>query len=388
MNPRPEIAIIGAGIGGLTCAIALGRAGIAVTVYEQAPVLGEVGAGITLSPNSARVFDHLGLSDALAAHAYVPERQWTQNLMTDAVLIEKERGPDVVRQYGAGYYHIHRADLHAVLVDAAKAIAGNACVQLEKRLTRISGTGPFTLGFADGSTAQPDVLIGADGLKSIVRETLFAPDTPAFTGQVAWRGLVPMDRLPGSVRARPTGIHIGPRRLFMRYPVRGGDLLNYAAFVELDWREEGWTIPSTIAELMGHFEDACEPVKAMIAATPEHELFKWALHARSPLQTWVHGQATLLGDAAHAMLPFMGQGAGTAIEDGMVLARALAQFAPTQALARYEAARRERTTMVQTNSRLLGLKFQGKDPDQFGQGPIQNEETLGLFSYDAVTVAL
>jgi salicylate hydroxylase len=171
----------------------------------------------------------------------------------------------------------------------------------------------------------------------------------------------------------------------MRYPMRGGALINYAAFVNLEgWAQEGWMIPSSIAELLGHYADAEPHLRAMIEATPADQLFKWALHAREPLGSWIVGRTTLLGDAAHGMLPFMGQGAATSIEDGMVLARCLASFAPDAALQRYEAARRERTTMIQTQSRLLGLQFQGKDPESFGKGPIQNEETLGLFAYDAV----
>jgi salicylate hydroxylase len=172
----------------------------------------------------------------------------------------------------------------------------------------------------------------------------------------------------------------------MRYPMRGGALINYAAFVNLEgWEGEGWAIPSTIAELRGHYADAEPHLLAMIDATPPDQLFKWALHAREPLDSWIAGSATLLGDAAHAMLPFMGQGAATAIEDGMVLARCLTAFSKAEALRRYEAARRERTTMVQTQSRLLGLQFQGKDPESFGKGPILNEDNLGLFAYDAVT---
>jgi salicylate hydroxylase len=187
----------------------------------------------------------------------------------------------------------------------------------------------------------------------------------------------------------PPGIHVGPQRLFMRYPVRGGTLINYAAFVELTgWEDESWTIPSTIAELSGHFEGWDRVVRAIIEATPEGSLFKWALHAREPLPGWINGRVTLLGDAAHAMLPFMGQGAGTAIEDAAVLARCLVAFPVDEALVRYEAARRERTTMVQTQSRMLGLQLQGKDPASLGKGELKNEEALGLFDYDAVNVAI
>lgn len=381
-----RVVIVGAGLGGLTLALALARAGGEPVVREQAAELAPVGAGITLGPNAVKVLDHLGLGDRLVAKGFSPGRQWTQHWQTGAVIRESERGPELARTYGAAYLHIHRADLHAMLVEALEAAAPNA-LELGRRVVAVSPGGSAT--FADGDEIEGDVLIGADGLKSVVRESLFGDASPAFTGQVAWRGIVPVERLPDRVRALPPGIHVGPGRLFMRYPVRGGALLNYAAFVELEgWTKESWTCRSTVAELLGHFEGWDPAVRAMIEATPADALYKWALFAREPLPNWIAGRVTLLGDAAHAMLPFMGQGAATAIEDGMVLARCLVRFRPHEALRRYEAARRERTTMVQAQSRLLGLRFQGKDPDSLGRGEIKNEETLGLFGYDAVTVPL
>lgn len=381
-----DVAIIGAGLGGLTAAVALARAGVPVTVYEQAPVLGEVGAGITLGPNASRIVEHLGLGADLKRLGVVPGRQWTQHWQTGDVLLEFERGAELMARYGAGYYHVHRHDLHALLV-AALADAAPDALRLDHRLIGIDRDG--TMRFADGTTATAEVVVGADGVRSAVRDALFETGPPHFTGQVAWRGIVPAAELPDDVRTLPPGIHIGPSRLFMRYPVRGGTLLNYAAFVELrGWEEESWSIRSTVAELLAHFDGWDPVVRSIIVATPPDQLFKWALHARRPLDSWIAGHVTLLGDAAHAMLPFMGQGAATAMEDGLVLARCLAAHPPYAALRRYETARRDRTTMVQTQSRLLGLRFQGKDPESLGQGPIRNEETLGLFEYDAATVAL
>jgi salicylate hydroxylase len=381
-----EIAIIGAGLGGLTCALALARAGLAVRVYEQAPALAEVGAGITMSPNASRVFIHLGLGDGLRRLGVVPPRQLTQNLHDGTVIVERERGDGVEAQYGAPYVHLHRADLHQLLASAFLGACPGGIV-LGKQLVSARGDAETVrLTFADGSAVQAPVAIGADGVKSVLRDQLFATAPPQFTGQVAWRGVLPLASLPAATKALPPGIWIGEKRLFMRYPMRGGALINYAAFVNLEgWEGEGWAIPSTIAELRGHYADAEPHLLAMIDATPPDQLFKWALHAREPLDSWIAGSATLLGDAAHAMLPFMGQGAATAIEDGMVLARCLTAFSKAEALRRYEAARRERTTMVQTQSRLLGLQFQGKDPESFGKGPILNEDNLGLFAYDAVT---
>jgi salicylate hydroxylase len=380
-----EVAIIGAGMGGLTCALALARAGRKVRVYEQAPVLAEVGAGITVSPNAARVFIHLGLEEGLRRLGYVPPKQITQNLATGAILVERERGAAMEAQYGAPYTHLHRHDLHALLSEGLSAIDPDA-IQLDHKLVGVSANADQAgLRFGNGETVRAGLVIGADGVKSLVRDRLFETQPPLFTGQVAWRGVLPVSSLPAEVQALPPGIWIGEKRLFMRYPMRGGSLINYAAFVNMEgWSEEGWSIPSTIAELRGHYADAEPHLLAMIEATPPDQLFKWALHAREPLESWIQGCATLLGDAAHGMLPFMGQGAATSIEDGMVLARCIAQFPRDEALRRYQDARLERTTMIQTQSRLLGLQFQGKDPESFGKGPIQNEETLGLFAYDAV----
>ena len=382
---RNEIAIIGAGLGGLTCALTLARAGRQVTVYEQAPELGEVGAGITLSPNSSRIMIALGLEEGMRRLGVVPPLQLTQNLQTGKVLIERKRGDAVEAQYGAPYIHLHRADLHNLLASALEAAQPGA-IRLGHQLERISSDEDAAdLSFTNGAAVSAAVAIGADGMKSITRESLFATQPPLFTGQVAWRGVLPRSALPDDVQALAPGIWIGEKRLFMRYPIRDWELVNYAAFVNIEgWQEEGWAIPSTREELLGHYADAEPRLKAMIEATPPELLFKWALHAREPLESWIAGSVTLLGDAAHGMLPFMGQGAATAMEDGMVLARCLTQFAKAEALRRYETARRERTTMVQTQSRLLGLQFQGKDPESFGKGPIQNEDTLGLFAYDAV----
>lgn len=379
------VAIIGAGLGGLTCALALARAGREVVVYEQAPQLGEVGAGITLSPNSSRIMIALGLEEGMRQLGVVPPMQLTQNLQTGHVLVERERGDAVEAQYGAPYIHLHRADLHGLLADALEAAQPGA-IRLGHQLSHIASDAKRAqLGFTNGATASAEIAIGADGVKSIVRDSLFATQPPLFTGQVAWRGVLPRAALPADVQALPPGIWIGEKRLFMRYPIRDWELVNYVAFVNLEgWEEEGWAIPSTREELLGHYHDAEPHLKAIIEATPPELLFKWALHAREPLDTWIAGSVTLLGDAAHGMLPFMGQGAATSLEDGLVLARCLIAFPKVEALQRYEAARRERTTMVQTQSRLLGLQFQGKDPESFGKGPIQNEDTLGLFAYDAV----
>lgn len=378
--------VVGAGIGGLTCAIALAQSGMDVTVLEQAPVLGEIGAGITITPNADRVFTHLGMASALSPFSVIPERQLTQHWQTGDVIRDVERGASTAAQYGAGYYYIHRADLHGALVDALEAASPGA-LKLSSGVTHVDPAGVAQT--QDGARYEADVIIGADGVKSRVRDSLFEMEAPRFTGQVAWRGLVSTSCVPKGARMAQSGIHIGPKKLFMRYPVRDGTLTNYAAFVELyGWQEESWTIPSSRAELLEHFGEADPAVQALIQATPDDQLFKWALFVRPPLESWINGKVTLLGDAAHAMLPFMGQGAATAIEDGMVLARALRDFGAEEGLVRYDGARRERTNAIQENARLLGLQFQGTDPKDFNSGGIKNEEQLGLFNYNAITTPL
>ncbi|MEM9880690.1 MAG: FAD-dependent oxidoreductase [Pseudomonadota bacterium] len=376
--------IVGAGIGGLTCALALRQRGHDVTVLEQAPQLGEIGAGITITPNADRVFADLGLSDRMVAQSVIPERQLTQHWQSGDIIRDVERGAATAQHYGAGYYHIHRADLHSILVDALSAAAPDSL----KLATPVQDARPDGTVLTEAGTAvKADIVIGADGVKSQVRSRLFATEEPKFTGQVAWRGLVPRCSVETDMQPHFPGVHIGPKKLFMRYPVRAETLVNYAAFVELyGWQEESWTIPSSRAELLEHFAVWAPEVTALIHATPDDQLFKWALFVRAPLDTWINGRVTLLGDAAHAMLPFMGQGAATAIEDAMVLARALDAYPLDEALERYDTARRPRTSAIQENARLLGLQFQGEDPNAFNSGGIKNEEQLGLFDYDAVHV--
>jgi salicylate hydroxylase len=390
MANAQDIAIIGAGMGGLVAAIGLQSAGARVRVYEQARILGEVGAGITLSPNASRILDHLGLAEGLRRIGYTPPLQRIRHFETGATLVETPRGDLPERTYGAGYYHVHRADLHALLSQAVRAADPDAIV-LDKRLTAIESPHRRpVLHFADGSRAQADVVIGADGVRSAVRDLLFETSPPHFTGHVAWRAIVAAEDLPTDIAEAPPGIHIGPGKLFMRYPVRHGAFVNYAAFAQEDgWRDESWSARASVSDAVSAFAGWDRLALEVIKATPADGCFKWALFARDPLESWTMGRVTLLGDAAHAMLPFMGQGAAMAIEDGLVLARCLIDFPdPDEALARYQDARIERATFVQSASRAMGERLESANPGAYTPSKHVNEESMGLFAYDAVTTPI
>ena len=387
-----NIGIVGAGIGGLTAALALQRAGFRVTVFEQAPHLGEVGAGISLSPTAVHGLNSLGMHDVLEAKAYKPEDQCVRHYKTAQPLVWINRGRELLEKYGERYYLIHRADLHDALAVRIRANNSGAVV-LNKRCTSVSqSTGKVTVGFADGQSAEVDVLIGADGSRSAVRLAVFGALEPQYTGYIAWRGLVPMERVPKAILDPPSGIFVGPGHLVNRYPVQNWQQLNYVAFAERkEWAEEGWSIRSTVEELLNEFKDWHPDVQRFMAETPPQLLYKWGLFDREPLKTWVEGNIALLGDAAHPVLPFLGHGAVLAIEDGVVLARAF-QEAPSvgAALERYQRARWERAAFVVIESRKAGKTFHAADPDNYSRrtGNRAADEGIGLFSYNPVLQAL
>jgi salicylate hydroxylase len=261
-------------------------------------------------------------------------------------------GDRAVEQYGSPYLTFHRADLHSLLLRAVQAIKPDA-VALGKQCQSIDqDAAGVTIRFADGSQAREPILIGADGIHSRIRQVLFGPDAPEFTGCMAWRGLIPADKLRGSAVDLQGGMMwLGPTAHIVTYPVRHGELLNFIGMVDRDdWLSDSWTEPGTVEECLQDFEGWHESVQLMVRhiAVP----YKWALRVRAPLPAWSVGRITLLGDACHSTLPFLSQGANMAIEDSMVLARCLDhdQGDPQLALRRYEALRRERTARITRSS--------------------------------------
>jgi salicylate hydroxylase len=397
MSDRLKVLISGAGIGGLTAALALLQRGFDVEVVEQATELREIGAGVQLGPNGVKVLHALGLADDLArlgvAASAKEVRIWSTGKMTPLF----DLGSECVERYGVPYYLMHRADLHRILLDRVTALkAGSVHVASLGVSYRDLGE-QVELTMEDGRTAVGDVLVGADGLHSRIRRQVAGDAQARFTGGMCWRGMIPIEQLPEHLR-RPVGANwVGPHGHIITYPVRSGRLLNFVGHVERDdWQVESWTEPGTIEECAADYRGWHPDVQLMIRniTTP----FKWALFLRPPLQTWSSGRVTLLGDACHSTLPYLAQGANMAIEDGMVLARALdaGASAPTQALLRYEQARVERTTRIVNKSAENLQRFhnpQLEDPLQADQytsaewDPARIRERYDwLFRYDAVNV--
>lgn len=345
-----HVAVVGGGIGGLCTAGALSARGIEVTVLEAAHALQPVGAGIQIAPNACRVLAHLGVLEDVRSRAVAPDAILVRSYKRGRVLHTTSLGPGVEEAYGFPYLHVHRADLVEVLAGALP----DGIVRLGSRVTGIDdGDDGCTLSLHDGSTLDVDVVIGADGIHSVVRDALFGREDPTFSGYVCWRGLVPAERLTDWDLPRVCEAYYGPRCSAVSYYVSSGELYNFVGIVPAGdgWRSEDWTVEGDPQDLRRDFAAFHAPVRA-VTAEIEHPL-KWAIYDRDPLEAWSRGRVTLLGDAAHAMLPYLAQGACQAIEDAAVVARCLERWPddPEHGLAVYDAVRRPHTTRVQHAAR-------------------------------------
>jgi len=349
-----KVLIAGAGIGGLTAALCCLHFGHDVTVFEQAPELGDVGAGIQVPPNAMKVFKALGIDTLIAKNAFRPEGLEARMGESGRSIFNIPLGEKSLKRWGAPYLHIHRADYiealrTALLQRSPQALRLGAAVTNYKR----QGEG-VSVKLEDDQELTGDVLIAADGIKSIIRERMLGPDKPVFTGNIAWRAVIPMKAL-GETKPYPTAcVWMGQGRHAVTYRLRGGDVANFVGVVETDdWTEESWSQKGRREEALKDFHGWHPVITSILKSVSSDSLYKWALFDRAPLTRWTDGAAALLGDAAHPMLPFMAQGAAMAVEDSWVIARELSkQDRSVQAsLGQYQTLRLPRTTKAQNASR-------------------------------------
>lgn len=344
--------IAGGGIGGLTTALALLARGWDVLVLEQASELSEIGAGLQLSPNAMKALRVLGLDGALEKVGFRPEALELRLGESGKGVFSIPAGKAAEARWGAPYLHVHRRDLLDVLVKALEAKAPGA-VRLSARVIgyRHMPRGVRVL-LEDGETEDVDLLVGADGIHSAIRAQMIGPDRPDFTGNVAWRAVVPTAVL-GQAAPPPTAcVWVGKGRHAVTYRLRGGELSNFVGVTEQKgWREESWTQKGTREDALADFEGWVPEVTRILEVAEHH--YRWALFDRKPLHRWSEGAVVLVGDAAHPTLPFLAQGAAMAIEDAYVLAQECARLKAdlSAALLAFYRQRIERTSRVQAGSR-------------------------------------
>jgi salicylate hydroxylase len=383
-----SIAVIGAGIGGLAAALALRQAGCDVHVYEQAPELTEVGGGINMGPNAVRVLQRLGVGPALDRVGVRPTFTWQRRWQDGRTLQQAPLNPLCEQLYGAPHLTIHRRDLLAAIASGFPADHVHLGHRLDGFTARTDRAGA---SFGNGARCTADVLLGADGIHSTVRTQLFGDEAPLFAGCVAYRGLVPVERIADLALEIGNQSWLGPGSHLVHYFVSGGRLLNFVGWTEHDsWDREDWTDRATIARAPAAFSGWHPQVRRIIAEAGT--CFIWALFDRDPLPRWSVGRVSLLGDACHPMYPFMGQGAAQAIEDGATLAACLAACREdvTAALLRYEKARLPRVSRLQAMSRANKTRFhmpdgreqEARDADGAARGDRAPETLRWLHAHD------
>jgi len=389
-----KILIAGAGIGGLTAASCLMKAGYDVEVYEQAPELSEIGAGIQLSANAMHVLNYLGLGEAINNLSVRPGAYVFRLHDTGEIIGQFPLADEHERLNGAPYNQLHRADLHDLL--AAKARDFNKeVVRLNRRVVGFEeNLDDVKLFFADGSKASGDLLIGADGVKSAVRAQIAGQDHAAYTGDAAWRLTLATSELPDDFMGQVMSVWMGPGAHVVCYYLRGGALLNFVGLVETEEiSEESWTAKFPWQRLKTDFAGWHENIQTVIDRADKDSCFRWSLYYRPPIATWRTRRATLLGDAVHATLPYLAQGAAMAIEDAAVLTRALQSTdAVEDALQLYERNRIDRTSRIvkgsDANRTLFHMRDQQKLRRAFASRDEGADRNAWLYSYNPMTVKL
>lgn len=352
----PHAIIAGGGIGGLTAALCLHQKGWDIQLLEQAPALTEMGAGIQISPNGMKVLKQIGIDEAVSNIAFQPDGTELRIGKTGRTIFSIPTKEIAEQRWGAPYLQIHRADLLNILATALNARAPGAVQTNAHVASYRQENGKAVAILKDGAELTGDLLIGADGIHSNIRQTMQGNDAPRFTGNVAWRVVVPTGKL-GTLLPPKTGCAwVGPGRHAVTYFLRQGKLVNLVGIVERDdWQEEGWTIQGTRKEALEDFRDFHPVIQNILDKADTH--YRWALHDRKPLKQWTDGPIALMGDACHPMLPFLAQGAVQAIEDAWVLAEQVANGENiAESLRTYQALRLPRTANVQNGARAnMGL---------------------------------
>ena len=357
MAARLSIGVVGAGIGGLAAALALARAGHGATVLERAEELGEVGAGLQLSPNAMKAMRFLGLEAEAEAAGFAPEAIELRMHRSGRTVFRALLGAAARARWGASYIQIHRADLHGLLADAARAAGVE--IRTGEAVTGVrADEGGAILDTARGE-ARFDLVVGADGVRSLLRDHVAPGPGAAFSGYVAFRGLADAARLPENLVRPVASAWMGPRAHFVHYYLRRGEIVNFVGVIErAAWTEESWSLPADIRALRARFLDWHESVRAVLAAADT--TFEWGLFGHAPLARWSRGRVVLLGDAAHPTTPFLAQGAGMALEDAVFLARALEGRGVEDALEAFEAARKPRASRLQAAAARTGGRFHSR----------------------------
>ena len=393
-----KICIVGGGLGGLTAALALMLKGLKVTVYEQAHELKEVGAGVQLGPNAVGVLYHLGLEEQLRGISTDTQGKRVRLWNTGQSWPLFDLGALSVSMYGFPYLTVHRADLQRILVDKIIEL-DSSCIVLNAKVSGVSQNARgVNITFEGRENVACDVLVGADGVRSLVRRSLFGLDEAKQSGIMAWRGVIDCKKLPAHMHENIATNWVGPGAHVVQYPLRRGELMNFVGAIEGNrWDIESWSEKGDTQECLEDFKGWHEDIHTLIKAidTP----YKWVLKVRNPMRQWSVGAVTLLGDACHPMLPFLAQGAGMALEDAYILARCLSSSdSVPQALERYENARVERTSRVVEGSNANAKRFHNPAlADALGAADYVrrewNEERVKeryewLFRYNAETVEI